>query len=85
MTSFTFDGRPVAAREGQTVGAALVAAGIRSWRTTRVESRPRGIFCGVGVCYDCLVVVNDEPGVRACLEPVREGDEVRTQRGDGRG
>jgi predicted molibdopterin-dependent oxidoreductase YjgC len=85
MTSFTFDGRPIAARDGQTVGAALVAAGIRSWRTTRVESRPRGIFCGIGVCYDCLVVVNDEPGVRACVAPVREGDEVRTQRGDGRG
>lgn len=85
MTSFTFDGKPVAAREGQTVGAALLAAGIRSWRTTRFEHRPRGIFCGVGVCFDCLVVVNGEPGVRACLAPAREGDEVRTQRGDGRG
>lgn len=85
MTSFTFDGKPVAAREGQTVGAALLAAGIRSWRTTRFEHRPRGIFCGVGVCFDCLVVVNGEPGVRACVVPAREGDEVRTQRGDGRG
>lgn len=85
MTSFTFDGEPVAARDGQTVGAALLAAGVRSWRTTRFEGRPRGLFCGIGVCFDCLVTVNGEPGVRACLAPAREGDVVTTQRGGGRG
>jgi len=82
---FTFDGAPFSALPGQTVAAALLAGGVRSWRTTRVTGRPRGLFCGIGVCFDCLATVNGEPGVRACLALVAEGDEVRTQRGDGRG
>ena len=81
---FSFDGRPVTAQSGQTVGAALLAEGIRSWRTTRFGGRPRGLFCGIGVCFDCLVTVNGEPNVRACLAVVAQGDVVRTQVGDGR-
>ena len=76
--SFTFDGQPMTAEAGQTVGAALLAAGIRSWRVTRSGGRPRGLFCGIGVCFDCLVDVNEDRAVRACLVPVREGDQVRT-------
>ena len=76
--SFTFDGKPMTAEAGQTVGAALLAAGIRSWRRTRGGGRPRGLFCGIGACFDCLVDVNGDRALRACLVPVREGDEVRT-------
>ena len=75
---FTFDGRPMTAEAGQTVGAALLAAGVRSWRRTRGDGRPRGLFCGIGACFDCLVDVNADRAVRACLVLVREGDEVRT-------
>jgi hypothetical protein len=82
--AFTFDGLPVAARPGQSVGAALIAAGHRSWRTTRTGGRPRGLFCGIGVCFDCLVVVNGRPNQRACLVEVRPGDAVTTQEGAGR-
>jgi predicted molibdopterin-dependent oxidoreductase YjgC len=82
---FVFDGEPLKALPGQTIGAALLAADIRSWRSTRKNSRPRGLFCGIGVCFDCLVTVNGQPAVRACLAPVVAGDDVRTQRGDGRG
>jgi predicted molibdopterin-dependent oxidoreductase YjgC len=82
---FTFDGDPMTALPGQSVGAALLAGGVRTLRTTRVEGRPRGMFCGIGVCFDCLVTVNGRPNVRACLAPVGEGDDVRTQRGDGHG
>jgi predicted molibdopterin-dependent oxidoreductase YjgC len=82
---FTFDGRPLTAESGQTVGAALLAAGVRSWRTTRFGGKPRGLFCGIGVCFDCLVTVNGKPNVRACLAPIAEGDAVTTQAGDGRG
>jgi predicted molibdopterin-dependent oxidoreductase YjgC len=82
---FVFDGVPMTALPGQTVGAALLAGGVRTLRTTRIGERPRGMFCGIGMCFDCLVTVNGEPGVRACLVPVAEGDDVRTQRGDGRG
>ena len=80
----TFDGHPVPALRGQTVGAALVAAGVRSWRTTREAGRPRGLFCGIGVCFDCLVTVNGEPSRRACLVEALPGDVVTTQDGAGR-
>ena len=73
-----FDGRPIRVVPGRTVGAALIAAGIRSWRRTRVAGRPRGLFCGIGVCFDCLVTVNDRPGLRACLVEARPGDVVRS-------
>lgn len=82
--TFAFDGRPVRFQTGQSVGAALIASGVRSWRTTRQQARPRGIFCGIGVCFDCLVTVDGEPNVRACIVPARSGLRVRTQEGDGR-
>ncbi|WBQ06008.1 FAD-dependent oxidoreductase [Kribbella sp. CA-293567] len=77
----TVDGRPLKALPGQTVAAALMADGRDSWRTTRNGGRGRGVFCGIGACFDCLVVVNGSPDVRACQRVVRAGDEVRTQRG----
>ncbi|MFD9138475.1 (2Fe-2S)-binding protein [Streptomyces bottropensis] len=79
----TLDGRDIEALPGQTVGAALWAAGVTSWRTTRGAGRPRGIFCSIGVCFDCLVTVNDRPNQRACLVPVRPGDAIGTQEGIG--
>lgn len=69
----TFDGRTLPAAAGQSVGSVLVEAGIRSWRTTRVRQRPRGLFCGIGVCYDCLITVDDVPNQRACLVPAQPG------------
>ena len=83
--TFLFDGRRTPYAEGQSVGAALTAAGIRSWRTTRVEGRPRGLFCGIGICFDCLVTVDGRPNERACLVPVRQGMRVTTQEGTGYG
>ncbi|GAA1198122.1 (2Fe-2S)-binding protein [Prauserella alba] len=68
-----FDGRPLPATAGQSVGSVLTDAGIRSWRTTRTGHRPRGLFCGIGVCYDCLITVDGEPNQRACLVPARPG------------
>jgi predicted molibdopterin-dependent oxidoreductase YjgC len=79
----TLDGREIEALPGHTVAAALWAAGVVSWRTTRGTGRPRGVFCGIGVCFDCLVTVNDRPNQRACLVPVRPGDAIRTQEGTG--
>lgn len=74
----TVDGRPVPVTPGQTIGAALHAAGVRAWRTTRFGQRPRGLFCGIGVCFDCLVSVNGRAAERACLLQARPGDEVTT-------
>ncbi|MFF8845000.1 (2Fe-2S)-binding protein [Streptomyces sp. NPDC015127] len=80
----TLDGRPLPALSGQSVAAALWSAGILAWRTTRVGGRPRGAFCGIGQCYDCLATVNGTPNRRACLVPARPGDEITTQEGHGR-
>lgn len=84
MSTFSFDGTDVPAEPGQSIGAALLAAGYRSWRTTRHGGAPRGLFCGIGICFDCLVVVNGRPGVLACLTEARDGDVVATQEGTGR-
>jgi hypothetical protein len=84
-TRFDFDGSPVAFEPGQSIAAALIAAGHRSWRTTRAGGEPRGAFCGIGVCFDCLVVVNGRPNRRACLVEARPGDRVERQEGTGRG
>lgn len=77
----TVDGVRVPAVAGQTVAAVLLGTGRTAWRTTRGDGRPRGIFCGIGVCFDCLVVVNGVPDVRACLRVVADADEIRSQRG----
>jgi hypothetical protein len=79
----TFDGAPLDVLPGQTIAAALWSAGVLSWRETRVSGRPRGVFCGIGVCFDCLVTVNGVPNQRACLLPAEPGDAITTQRGDG--
>ncbi|MEU3741334.1 (2Fe-2S)-binding protein [Streptomyces sp. NPDC032198] len=81
----TFDGREIQALPGQTVAAALWSAGITAWRTTRGDGEPRGIFCGIGVCFDCLVEVNGRPNQRACLTPAEPHAEIRTQHGGGHG
>ncbi|MEU0519125.1 (2Fe-2S)-binding protein [Streptosporangium sp. NPDC006007] len=79
------DGAPVPVIPGQTIGAALHGAGVRTWRTTRIDGRPRGLFCGIGVCFDCLVTVNGSPSLRACLTEARPGDRVSTGREAGPG
>ena len=69
----TYAGRTVRVRAGQSVAAALLDAGVLSWRVTRHEERPRGLFCGIGVCFDCLLTIDGKPAQRACLVPVRDG------------
>ncbi|MDR8407770.1 (2Fe-2S)-binding protein [Nonomuraea sp. 3-1Str] len=69
----TFRGAAVPAEPGQSVGAALVAAGILDWRVTRKAGRPRGLFCGIGVCFDCLITIDGVSDRRACLVPAADG------------
>jgi predicted molibdopterin-dependent oxidoreductase YjgC len=80
---FTFDGGDLSADEGATIASALMANGVRSWRLTRRRSRPRGLFCGIGTCFECLVDVNGESSVRACMRALADGDDVRTSRSVG--
>jgi len=74
--SFRFEGRSVSAPAGTSIGAALWAAGVRQLRRSRVLGQPRGMYCGIGQCFDCLVRVNDGPPVRACITAVTDGDVV---------
>ena len=80
MNEITFEGRTVPFTPGQSIGAALTGAGVRSLRRTRLGGRPRGLFCGIGICFDCLVTVNDGPPARACLIEARPGDVVEGAR-----
>jgi D-hydroxyproline dehydrogenase subunit gamma len=69
--ALTVNGGRVEAFEGESVGAALLAAGRIALRASRLGSR-RGMYCGIGLCYECLVSV-DGASVRACMTPVRAG------------
>lgn len=78
--SFTIEvnGEAIAACDGQTVAAALIAAGRPVFR--RMPSgAPRGVFCGMGVCFDCLVTVDGLADQRACITPVRPGMRVQLE------
>lgn len=81
--TITFDGRRLDALPGQSIASVLWSAGILAWRTTRVGGRPRGAFCGIGQCHDCLATVNGLPNRRACLVTARPGDDVTPQEGHG--
>ncbi|HEY4827471.1 MAG TPA: 2Fe-2S iron-sulfur cluster-binding protein [Solirubrobacteraceae bacterium] len=73
---FTFDGKPVEAFEGDTIGSALYAAGRRTFSRSFKYHRRRGLLCCAGQCPNCIVAVDGAPGVRACVEPVKEGMQV---------
>jgi predicted molibdopterin-dependent oxidoreductase YjgC len=72
---FFFDGQPVSARVGESVAAALFASGMKTLRTSPRECAPRGMFCLMGSCQECLVMV-DARRVRACRTAVADGMRV---------
>jgi hypothetical protein len=78
---FTFEGEPVEGREGDSVAAALLALGHAATRETPVSGAPRGPYCMMGVCFDCLVTIDGVGNRQACLVPLRAGMDVRRQRG----
>ena len=77
----TIDGEPFAARAGDTVAAALLASGREALRSTPVTGAPRGPFCMMGVCFDCLVTIDGAPNQQACLVLVAPGMRIGTQSG----
>ena len=76
---FRFDGRPVQAFRGDTVASALYAGGTRVFSRSFKYHRPRGLLCCAGNCPNCLVTIDGEPNVRACVRPVEPGLRVRSQ------
>jgi predicted molibdopterin-dependent oxidoreductase YjgC len=77
------DGNPIEAFEGEPIAAALWAAGIRVFRKTNKLKEPRGVFCAIGLCTDCVMVVDGMPNVRTCVTLVKEGMKIKTQIGRG--
>lgn len=76
----TFNGEAISCTPGASVAAALIATGRKGWRETRSGSS-RGLFCGIGVCFDCLVEIDGESGQRSCMIPLAEGMDVRSAQG----
>lgn len=78
------DGEPLEAIEGEPIAASLMAAGKLVLRYTVKYHEPRGVFCAIGQCTDCMMMVDGMPNVRTCVTPVRAGMRIETQHGLGR-
>jgi len=84
LVSITIDSKEIKAIKGEMIAAALLANNIRIHRFTSKRKEPRGIYCGIGQCTDCVMVVNGKPNVRTCITPVEEGMFIETQYGYGK-
>lgn len=81
LVTFFYDGKPLQGYEGEPIAVALKAAGVMVHRHTKKYDKPRGVFCAIGRCTDCVMVVNGKPNVRTCVTPLEEGMTVQTQYG----
>lgn len=81
VIAFDFEGATFEARAGDSVAAALLANGVLAFRTTPVSGAPRGPWCLIGNCHECLVEIDGEPNRQACMVDVRAGMRVRRQHG----
>lgn len=78
---FTYNGKQLEGYEGEPIATALKANGVMAHRYTAKTHEPRGVFCAIGRCTDCVMIVNDMPNVRTCITPLEEGMKVQTQYG----
>lgn len=76
--SLRVDGEDIAACEGESVASALLSAGITTLRLSHKQATPRGLYCGMGVCYECLVTIDGVHAQRACITPVEDGMVIET-------
>lgn len=77
----TVDGKKILAYEGEPILSSILDAGIRINRYTVKKHEPRGLFCGIGQCTDCAMIVDGIENVRTCITPVVAGMEIYTQDG----
>jgi len=85
LVEIIVDGKIIKAYEGEPILGALLNAGIKINRYTVKRHEPRGIFCGIGQCTDCAMVVDGQTNVRTCITPVRAGMIIKTQDGLSKG
>lgn len=81
LMTLTVDGQAVTAEPGETVAAVLLRQPAPASRTTPVNGSPRAPFCMMGVCFDCLAIVDGAASTQSCLVTVREGMRVERQFG----
>jgi D-hydroxyproline dehydrogenase subunit gamma len=74
----SIDGEALRGIAGQTLAGILISNGTSAWRTDSA-GRPRGLFCAIGSCFECLATVNGETDVRLCRRRARSGDAVTRQ------
>lgn len=79
-----FDGKEIEAYKGEMIAAALMANGVYKFRYTEKLKKSRGIYCGIGRCTDCVMIVDGIPNVRTCVTEVKDGMKVETQYGIGK-
>ncbi|MDI7258802.1 MAG: (2Fe-2S)-binding protein [Thermodesulfobacteriota bacterium] len=79
--TISVDGKEMQAFEEEPIAAALMANGIRVFRKTRKRGEPRGVFCAIGRCTDCIMTVDGVPNVRTCMALVKEGMQIKSERG----
>ncbi len=79
----TLNGQKFQVSQGMTVAAAALTQGLRYTRTTPVSNSKRLPFCMMGVCYDCLMVIDGKANQRACTTYVKKGMQIETQQGVG--
>lgn len=81
LVKFEYDGKIVEGYEGEPIAVALKANGVMIHRYTSKKHEPRGMFCAIGRCTDCVMIVDGSPNVRTCITPLKEGIKVQTQYG----
>lgn len=81
LVPFTYDGKELMGREGEPIAMALKENGVMVHRYTAKRHEPRGIYCAIGRCTDCVMVVDGKPNTRTCITPLVAGMDVKTQDG----
>jgi len=82
--TISYEGEDIIALTGDTIASALLNAGVKVFRRTHREREPRGVFCGIGRCTDCVMIVDGHPNVRTCVTAVRDGMVISRQIGLGK-
>jgi len=81
--NITIDGKPLQVPARCTVAAALLCSGYTATRSTAISNTPRAPLCMMGVCYECLMIIDGQPNRRACQQTVHEGMRIERQQGSG--
>jgi aerobic-type carbon monoxide dehydrogenase small subunit (CoxS/CutS family) len=81
MPSFFFNDDEIDFQAGDTIASALLRSGNLELRRTRFKNEPRSLFCGIGQCFDCVVVIDEIPNQRSCITLAKLGMKIRTQMG----